>query len=37
MKITSIWILESNFGSRSPFGIEVKTLQEKIQYNLRYM
>lgn len=37
MKVTSILILESNFGSRSPFGIEVETLQEKIQYNLHYM
>lgn len=37
MKVTSILILESNFGSRSPFGIEVETLQEKIQYNLNYM
>lgn len=31
-KVTSILTLESIFGSRSPFGIAVKSLQEKIKY-----
>jgi len=32
LKVTSIPLLESIFGSRSPFGIAVKSLQEKIKY-----
>lgn len=32
LKVTSIPVLESSFGSRIPFRIAVKNLQEKIKY-----